>query len=273
MKKKIILLTAIGIAIISMSSTLYESIGLEGYTGSPGESTCRTCHSDAPLNDSKGSITITAPTLINWNYTPGETYVINVTITRTGAKLFGFGFEALTSTNVDAGTLSAIGNDQTLLVSKAKNGRTNVIHLTDGGKTANTHTFSFNWTAPSSSVGTITFYATGNATNNNTNTRGDYVYATKQTLSNTVQVIEQMTLNTNIRLYPNPSNDYIYIKNVSNVIENMNIYITDISGKVILTEKNKISNSAINIAALSKGSYMIRIEKNSGIVVKKFIKN
>jgi hypothetical protein len=273
MKKIYILFTAIGIFIISMSSTVYESIGIEGYTGSPSEGTCRTCHSDAPLNDSKGSITITAPTLINWNYTPGETYLINVTITRTGAKVFGFDFEALTTTNVDAGTLSRIGNDQTLLISKAKNGRTNAIHITDGGNTPNTHTFSFNWTAPNTSVGTITFYATGNATNNNGNTSGDYVYATKQTLSNTVNVIEQMKMNNNISIYPNPANEYVYIKNVTDVTEQMNVSFIDISGKVILTKRNLNSNSTINIAALSTGNYLVKIEKNSNIVVKKMIKN
>lgn len=256
-----------------MSSTVYQSIGIEGYTGSPGESNCRSCHSDFPLNDPKGSIKITAPTLINWNYTPGETYVINVTISRAGAKVFGFDFEALTSANIDAGTLSIINNDPSILVLKAKNGRTNVIHLIDGGKTANSHTFSFNWAAPRTSVGTITFYATGNATNNNNSTSGDYTYATTQTLSNTVNVMEQMNENTNISLYPNPANDYVYIKNETNATEKMNLNIFDVAGKLILTEKNLISNNVINIAALPKGNYVFRVEKNSGVEVKKIIKN
>lgn len=258
-------------AVVSMSLDTYSSSGKEGFTGSPNESNCRSCHSGMPLNDPSGSLVITAPTMPDWKYTPGQTYLINVTVTKTGAQVFGFGFEALTSANVDAGTLSS--PDKNTVIKIAPNKRTNVIHQTNTGKSNNSHTFTFNWTAPSTSIGTVIFYAAGNATNNNGKNNGDYVYTTAQTISSTVGIAEQNAANPNISLYPNPANEYIYINNTSTTNEKMTLTIIDITGKVMLTEENLISNGVINVSTLSKGNYIARIDKNSGLVIKRFIKN
>ena len=40
------------------------------------------------------------------------------------------------------------------------------------------HAWSFEWTAPPDDVGPVTFYAAGNAANNNGNNSGDYIYTT-----------------------------------------------------------------------------------------------
>ena len=272
MKKTIILCAAICFAIISMSLDIYTSSGKEGFTGSPGETTCRTCHGGSPINDPSGSIAITAPTLIGGKYVPGQTYAINVTVAKSGQAVFGFGFEALTSTNANAGTLT-ITDAATTQIAKATNDRTNVIHKLNGGKTANTHTFTFNWTAPATDVGTVTFYATGNAANGNGQGSGDFIFSTTQTVSGTVGIAAQMAADININLYPNPTHDYLYIKNTANATEKMRVTIIDISGKVMLTEENIISNGVIDVSALSKGNYIARMEKNSGTAVKRFVKN
>lgn len=271
MKKTIVLLMALSVAVISMSLDIYSSSGKEGFTGSPSESNCRACHSGMPLNDPSGSLVITAPTMTDWKYTPGQTYVINVTVTKPGATIFGFGFEALTSANIDAGTLTS--PDKNTLIIKAPNKRTNVIHQTNTGKSNDTHTFTFNWTAPATSVGTVTFYTSGNATNGNGQASGDYVYTATQTVSNTVGIKNQEAANLSISLHPNPANEYIYINNTSITNENMRVTIIDITGRVMLTEENLISNGVINVSMLSKGNYIARIDKNSGVVIKRFIKN
>ena len=162
---------------IAMVVNVFASIsGRSGSTGSPTESTCTSCHSSYALNAGGGSIAIThnIPTS---GYVPGSTYAISVTVAQTGFSLFGFGFEALTSSNTSAGTIM-VTNTTTMKLSTAGNGRVNITHKTNGGSGTSPVAFSFNWTAPATNLGTITFFAAGDACNNNGNEFGDYVYST-----------------------------------------------------------------------------------------------
>merc|ERR1712093_550447 len=47
---------------------------------------------------------------------------------------------------------------------------------------ANSNTWIFSWTAPQVNVGKISFYASGNAANNNSSTSGDNGYETQTTI-------------------------------------------------------------------------------------------
>src|SRR4029079_17212748 len=42
----------------------------------------------------------------------------------------------------------------------------------------NSASWTFNWTAPPTDIGPVTFYAAGNQANNDGNTSGDYIYKT-----------------------------------------------------------------------------------------------
>ncbi|MBA3663155.1 MAG: T9SS type A sorting domain-containing protein [Bacteroidetes bacterium] len=173
MKKIITILSFIIVSIILMAS----SGGITGRTAAPGETTCATvgCHNSFPLNSSTGSISITdnIPAI---GYTPGQTYTINVIVSKAAVTLFGFDFEAVSSTNTTAGNITVINAITTQTAIGA--GRQNITHKTNGGLTTNTHTFTFNWTAPSTNIGNVTFYTTGIAANKNGNTTGDYIYST-----------------------------------------------------------------------------------------------
>ena len=81
--------------------------GRTGYTGSPGENTCAVsgCHSSFALNSGTGGVRITTDVPAT-GYVAGTVYNITVTPRRTGSTVFGLGFEALTSTNTNAGTLA-----------------------------------------------------------------------------------------------------------------------------------------------------------------------
>src|SRR5689334_22813791 len=78
----------------------YSSAPPAGYTGAPGEFTCKECH----VPDSgagTGHISITAPP----SYVPGQTYQITVTHTNadTTRKRWGFQLTALDDANEKAG--------------------------------------------------------------------------------------------------------------------------------------------------------------------------
>ncbi len=71
----------------------------------------------------------------------------------------------------------------------------------------------------------------------------------------------------------NPVQNAIVI-NTSNVIDNVNISVTDMLGKTIYQVKNEPINGTFEIpVSLTKGIYLITIENESGNVTKKIIKS
>jgi len=72
----------------------------------------------------------------------------------------------------------------------------------------------------------------------------------------------------NFNLYPNPVSDVLNIasKNGLNVNE---VRITDLSGKVVKTQKDV---SSVNVSDLAVGTYIIDVTTNEGRATSKFIK-
>ncbi|WP_172277240.1 BspA family leucine-rich repeat surface protein [Chryseobacterium sp. LAM-KRS1] len=107
-----------------------------------------------------------------------------------------------------------------------------------------------------------------NARNNLINTKGwtitgDY-YNTECVSLSTSEVLSQ----NEIRIYPNPAADYIYIKNV----KGFNTYkIFDMSGRIIL--QDLLNDEKINISSLIKGNYILQIITKDKVQSLKFIKN
>lgn len=73
--------------------------------------------------------------------------------------------------------------------------------------------------------------------------------------------------------YPNPANNVVNISNNDNIALT-NVDINDINGRTVKTIKvNNLSEVQLNVADLSAGVYFMNINTESGIAVKKFIKN
>lgn len=151
-----------------------------GYTGAPGEEpeACAECH--VPADAGTGNISINAPQ----NYVPGQTYAITVTHNNAAdaSRLrWGFQLTALDTGDDKAGNLQS--NDvftQVLNNQGPGSSRQYIEHTAVGTFVGQQHTASwtFDWTAPLTDVGTVYFYAAGNQANNDNNTSGDYVYKT-----------------------------------------------------------------------------------------------
>lgn len=149
-----------------------------GYTRAPGEEpdACRECH--LPQDAGTGNISINAPQ----NYVPGQTYQISVVHTNNDAtrKRWGFQLTALDDTNQRAGTLAPLAGGLTQVLDNQGPfpARQYIEHTSLGnfdGQTGGA-TWTFNWTAPSTDVGPVTFYAAGNHANGNGNSDGDHIY-------------------------------------------------------------------------------------------------
>jgi opacity protein-like surface antigen len=73
--------------------------------------------------------------------------------------------------------------------------------------------------------------------------------------------------------HPNPANDVVNISNNDNILLT-NITVNDINGRTVKTVKvNNLSEVQLDVNELSSGVYFMNITSDSGIAVKKFIKN
>lgn len=208
MKKTLLLVIAV--TALSTLSFVMKDNGLAGRTGSPGETTCNTagCHVGNTLNDPSGSISIAAPGLdANWEYAPGSTYQIQVTVSRTGNGKFGLGFESLLASGANAGTFTITDPAQTQLKTATVSGnvRNNVVHKTGAGLSNNSHTFTFNWTAPPTGSGNVKFYAAGNAADGQTNPANDFIFTMMQELEEeSGSGVAENSFVANLSVHPNP---------------------------------------------------------------------
>ncbi|MFM8951362.1 MAG: choice-of-anchor V domain-containing protein [Bacteroidota bacterium] len=262
----------VGISMISSNN------GIAGRVGSPGETTCNTsgCHTGNALNAPGGSITISAPTLVNWQYFPGAVYPISVTISRAGCPIYGVGFEALLSSGANAGTLTA-GTGTTIKIANILgNSRTNVVHTLNGGaSTTGSKTFTFNWTAPAAGTGTVTFYAAGNATNGSGSTSGDFIYTTSQTVTESATGVEEGLVASSIAIHPNPVTDNINLSFQLLSSEEVAVQILSLEGKLVETAiQEKLQSGKHNLvipAPTQKGIYLLELDHSSGSITRKIV--
>lgn len=150
-----------------------------GYTGAPGEEpeACAECH--VPPDAGTGQISITAPP----TYVPGQTYPITVTHTNADPTRLRWGFQltALDPADEKAGNLQSRDVFTQILNNQGPGSSRQYVEHTAVGTFAgqqNGASWTFDWTAPPTDVGAVTFYVAGNHANNDGNTSGDHIYRT-----------------------------------------------------------------------------------------------
>ncbi len=256
----VIVLSSLG-AFITFTNETNKDNGRAGATGAPGETTCQTggCH-NGTSNTGSGSVEITSSDMTGWEYELGVTYNISVKVKETGKTIFGLGVEALNSSNANAGTINVTESTRTQILSAG--GRSNLVHKSNGGLSADSSTFNFTWTAPATDVGNVTFYVAGLAGNNNNSDNGDQSYTTTKVCSAkaTGVGIERNQTITSISVFPNPISDKINIDLNNQTINNASIHILDMSGKLVNTLASNIS-----LSGNTKLSYNKPTNLNSGI--------
>lgn len=265
--KKILTLLLIPVACIVVFADILNEDGKAGRTGSPGEFDCTGCHTSFPVNTGGGSITISSPNLTNWQYIPGQVYQIDVTVAKTGVPLFGFGFESLRSTGANAGTFTITNTAETQLKNANINGnnRSNVVHKENGGLTMDSHTFSFNWTAPATNIGNITFYTAGNAGDNQGDSLGDYIYKTSRVVTPTAVGINAPIFKDGVNIYPTPVSTELNI--TCNELKKLtSVTIADLKGNVVYTHKltNPAGSFQLTNPYLENGFYLLNFNLSDG---------
>ena len=134
----------------------------------PNYNNCTSCHYGS-VNTSGGSVFFTGLPVA---YEPGETYAIGVTVT--GANQRGYGFQAAAqSGNTTAGQFSSNQNSDNLEMSG---------NLVQHSSRTSSGSWVFDWIAPMSDIGDITFSVSGLATGGASGNSGDDMYIASQTI-------------------------------------------------------------------------------------------
>lgn len=218
-----------------IKSSYSKDDGIAGRTTAPGEQTCLpSCHTGNVLNATGGSITVTCPTMPGWAYTPGQTYLVEVTVARTGVNLYGFALEALTANGTNAGSFIHVNPTETWTKSATVSGvsRNAATHKLNGGIGTGTKTFSINWVAPATNVGPVTFYVCGNAANGNGTASGDFIYTKTQPLTvSTASISSPDEVLNGVNVFPNPAASLFNVSFNTTEKEPVKVEVYNISGQ------------------------------------------
>ena len=240
----------IGLAIFFYPTTSNSnddgSVG--GKTGSPNDiGNCMGCHTDAQQGQG-ATITTNIPST---GYEPGDTY--NITAALNGSVPQNIsGFEITceeNATNTKTGSFGITNPTSTQFTNNS-----NAVTHTAAGNSQNT--WSFNWVAPTTGTGEITFYgAFIEAMYPLGSNQGDFF--AEATLS-----FNEATVNSIINL--SEENNFTF-NSVSKTIKTQKtVDVYDISGKLVLTTN---SNST-NISHLKTGVYILKsAEKTQKIIL------
>lgn len=235
-------------------------------TGAPDERHCANsgCHSEFPLNSGTANLSISIDGGIT-RYEQGKTYPVTVSITHPGTVRFGFQLTVLrNSDNTNAGTLQLVNTQRTQLQTGfgALAERRYVTYTYDGTNAVATGIgkWSFEWTAPETTAGAVTFYAASIAANNDGTDAGDYTY-TKRVVLDATPI--------SWSIFPTLSTSAFTIQNSGSVIEQLKIYS---SGGELVYEKGNVDEGLLSIELLKpSGIYFLSVTQNGKTDIQKLV--
>jgi len=194
--KRIVKITLVVLTVVVFAYAFKEGPD-RGYTGAPGDlGDCTACHDNFLVNSGTGSVAIGSNPAI---YQPGQSYTLTVRVQdpRSDRRRWGFQMTAIDNNGGPAGTFSPLdSNTQIATNGFDPMGRQYIEHTQQGTflGTSGGHTWQVMWTAPSSDIGTVRFYAAGNAADGTGDNQNDYIYTTATTSESlssnvTVQIV------------------------------------------------------------------------------------
>ncbi len=241
------------------------------YSGVNGGLTCNTggCHGGT-VNSGPGSVNIFT-NIPATGYIPGASYTIEVLINAGNGNGLSYGFSAsavLTGTSTFTDGFSNL--DNTTL--PRSSGRYIVHNSAVPGTGANSsHTFSFQWTAPASGSGDVTFFAAGNSANGNGSTSGDHIYNNSLTVSEAPGAFITEQVIAAFNLFPNPAEDMLNIS-VPDHLMGSRLRVLDVQGKTVLEQQLNHAAASLNVTGLTAGCYVVELLNNGQVYTSRFVK-
>lgn len=276
MKIKILLFTAVaGISYLTLSSN--DSGPAANSNGNLTSSTCGGggCHGS---NDANTTITLTlvetatGAQVTNGKYKPQTLYTVtlagsNTSVVGAPTPKAGFQLVANTSSNTQAGSFQASGNEHVINVS----GIQVVEHSTPKAFSGGTFAFNtFSWTSPLVGSGAVTFKSIVNATNGNGNAdNADHATTKTFTFTELSASVAQLSKDILINAYPNPATDNVNFKFENAETGNYTITIIDYTGRKVYSDNilmnSNSQNITVNTSNWASGLYFAQISKDGAV--------
>lgn len=99
----------------------------------------------------------------------------------------------------------------------------------------------------------------------------DPLYVTNVKFLNTTAVLFPETINSDLKIYPNPSNNKVIVDTKEDAFHN--IEIVDATGKTVYFNSNYTKNQSIDISGFLNGIYLVKAQTSNGIFSLKIIKS
>jgi hypothetical protein len=283
MSKKLLLFIASAfLAVVIISAPFHEvnsnAVGApSGNTGSPADS--KTC---ARSGCHPGTATAIADAITSdvplTGYVPGQTYTVTATVSDPNLVKFGFEISPQSLTGTLLGTILLTDAARTKFTGT---GGKYITHTSAGTSATNhTNTWSFNWTAPVSGTGAVTFYGAFNFSNNNGNTSGDVIHTSTLSVAEAIASgIDEVSNPLSLRVYPNPVTDHFNVSYSLAEPQQVIISLFDLTGKVAAVLQNENLGTGPyqkNFSlpdGMAPGLYLLRVDAGNSSFCKKIIKN
>lgn len=162
---------------VALNSLTYSGGPPTSLTNAPGEANCTQCHGGTIDTTSSALNDFTLSGNFSGNgYIPDSTYNLTLKYVQSGKSKWGFQITCLTSANGPAGTFTKTSN-RTDKATGTIYGATRqyMEHSSSGNSGSDSIEWTFQWTAPSSNVDTVIFFAVINVANGNGGTSGDII--------------------------------------------------------------------------------------------------
>jgi hypothetical protein len=257
----------------------------KGYTGSPvkggtTEGTCQTCHNTGTFNptaklealDSAGTAAVTS-------YQLGKLYTLRLTITAAAGTPTAYGFQMIDIRKSDSSNIKGflpkdmqaanIGVDTIADAEKR-------VYIEHNAKLTS-NIITVKWRAPSTGKGAIVFYAVGNAVDALGSSGADNGTASVNIqLNDATSSVNDLATKVTINIAPNPTSDRADIFLSSKESRNLQVRLTDITGRIVLTDNWKVvegdNQKSVDLHNVAKGAYLIQLIENQDVISKKIIK-
>lgn len=239
------------------------------YTGAPSTANCTSCH-NGTVQSGIGMNTVVLMDGANavTQYTPNTTYNVVINMATANGKN-GFQIVPLTTGNAMAGTIAI--TDGTNTKTLVTGGKTTVTHKSSGTALS---TWTFQWTAPATNVGAITFYLATNVTNSNNNDTGDVIYTSQHVFGSQAGIVTNgQEISTEVSF--NKANNLLNLEINTAVSGDAAVNIVDFNGKSVQFEKlGKVTEgeNQLNVRLtneLPAGMYVVHVNVNNNYTSKK----
>jgi hypothetical protein len=280
--KKIAVIAIMSIVFLSLAVTnsyTNDSQPPAGRTGASigsTETTCgaSTCHNNTP-NTGGGSVTITYSDS-NLKYVNGQTYDMTVSTDEVGKVKFGFEITVVDANGDSVGKLILPNGSNT--VSAPANGAVNHRKYLAHKNASSTKSWSFQWKAPVTDRGNLTFFASSNCANGTGTSSGDHIYTTSLTISHDFGTgILDASVTSDAFNIQSISNGELNIHYSLSNSEKVTINLFDMNGRLIQTLLDENGtfgnyNSSFKLdKSLSNGIYLVDYRTGNIQTAKKFI--